>query len=115
MNNPFGEDLDQISHRSASKWPLWTLVVLSVAAFIVSLFNLPRVSITVFLILVVASFILLLTYRLSLASLTREMDADASVVNIGIAEKLVILASAIGCLANGIVIGLEVGSWEMWF
>lgn len=115
MDNPFDDDEARPSTLAVSNWPLWTLVALSLLALVVALFNVPRWSIVANIVVVVAAFVLLLVYRLSLVAVTRAEDADASVVGVKTKEKLAIAASVLGSLANGIVIGLEVGSWEMWF
>lgn len=115
MDNLFDDDVESKIAPTAPSWPLWTLVALSACVVVVALFNVPRWSIIANIVVVVASFVLLLLYRLSLVAVTRAADADASVVGVKMKEKLAISAAVIGCFANGIVIGLEVGSWEMWF
>ena len=115
MDNPFDDDVELRVVARAPTWPLWALVALSGCAVVVALFNVPLWSIIANCVVVVASFVLLLIYRLSLVAVTRAVDADASVVGVKTQEKLAMVAAVVGCLANGIVIGLEVGSWEVWF
>lgn len=116
MDDPFADDSAPTRIRpTVPDWPLWTLVGLSVAAVIVALLNRPLYSLIAYVLLVVASFALLFWYRMATVAVTRIADADASVVGIKPKEKLAILAIVAGCVANGIVLGLEVGGWEMWF
>ncbi len=115
MDNPFDDEVEFTFVPGAPTWPLWALVALSGCAVVIALFNVPFWSMIANVVVVIASFVLLLVYRLSLVAVTRAVDADASVVGVKTQEKLAIMAAVVGCLANGIVIGLEVGSWEMWF
>lgn len=96
-------------------WPLWALVTLSAAGIVVALFNQTVFSLVAYGVLVAASFVLLFYYRMSSVAATRAVDANASLVGVKGKEKLAILACVVSCLANGIVLGLELGNWEVWF
>lgn len=116
MDDPFADD--SVPTRimpTVPDWPLWMLVAFSVAAIAVALLFKPFFSLIAYSMLVVSSFGLLFGYRMSTVVATRTADADASVVGIKPKEKLVILAIVAGCVANGIVLGLEIGGWDMWF
>lgn len=88
---------------------------LSAVGVVVALFNRLWWSVAAYIVLTVASFALLFTYRLFVVAATRAVDADASVVGIKARERWAILAVVAACLANGVVLGLAIGSLEYWF
>ena len=70
MDNLFDDDVESKIAPTAPSWPLWTLVALSACVVVVALFNVPRRSIVANIVVVVASFVLLLLYRLSLVAVS---------------------------------------------
>lgn len=117
MDDPFEGSSDAGSATSLtqpSAWPLWVLWGLSAGGVVVALFSITLWSLIGWVTLVVATFVLLFRYRVSLVAATQAMDADAAVVGIKAPEKITIVAVVIACVANGIVLGLEVGAWPVW-
>lgn len=104
--------------RSArpSAVPLVLLWVLCAIGGVVGLLRHDHlVSLVIWAVLLLASFALLLVYRLGLVSATREVDANASVIGIKPIERITIVVVVIACCLNGIVIGLWVGSLSLWW
>ena len=102
------------AHR-APKWPLYVLWALSAAGVLIALFQNSVWSAFAYGVLVVAGGVLLFRYRLMRVAVTRSATASVTVVGIRADERLTILALVLACVANGIVIGMWVGSWEIWF
>ncbi|HMR47761.1 MAG TPA: hypothetical protein PKE40_00670 [Arachnia sp.] len=98
---------------SVPRWPLFAACGLSIAAAAVALTNQLTPSLIAYGALLIAGTTLLLLYRMSVVRAT--MSADGEAVAVLAFERIAVLAIVLGCLANGVVIGLWVGSWELWF
>lgn len=98
---------------SVSAVPLYSVWGLAAAAAAVAILNDRMFSIVAYGVLLVVGIALLIVYRMSVVRAS--MSADGAAVGVQTLERFTVLAIVLGCLANGIVIGLWVGSLEYWF
>ena len=98
---------------SVSAAPLYAVWGLAAAAAAVAILNDRTFSMAAYGVLLVVGIALLIVYRMSVVRAS--MSADGAAVGVQKLERLTVLAIVLGCLANGIVIGLWVGSLEYWF
>lgn len=98
---------------SVPAWPLYTVWGLAAAAGAVAFLNEVRSSAIAYGVLLVVGVALLILYRMSVVRAS--MSASGGGVGVQGHERIAVLAIVLGCLANGIVIGLWVGGLELWF
>lgn len=96
-----------------SAWPLYAALALSAVAAGVAILNELTWSLIAYGGLLVVGVALLIVYRIS--AVRASMSANGAAVGVMAFERVAVAAIILGCLANGIVIGLWVGSWELWF
>lgn len=102
--------------------PLYVLWALSAAALVVAVPQIvevlpPNIAWTAaaYGVLVVAAFVLLFQYRVSLVRATRTASGSGSVVGVKRLERLTLVAVAVAAAANGVVLGRWLGGLELWF
>lgn len=98
---------------AVSAWPLFVVWGLSAAAFAVALFNEFTWSLVAYGALLLAGVALLIMYRMSVVRAS--MSASGGALGVLAFERITVLAIVLGCVANGVVIGLWVGGLELWF
>lgn len=98
---------------SVPAWPLFVIWGLSAAAATVALFNELTWSLVAYGALLLAGVALLIMYRMSIVRAS--MSASGGALGVLAFERIAVLAIILGCVANGVVIGLWVGGLELWF
>ncbi len=115
------DDFDEVSQRSPSvtvasaalRWPAFAVYAIIAAALIVAAFNHALLSAVTWLVLLIAGCGLLFYRRYDAIKATRSAGGVGA-VTIQTTEKIAIAILTLACLANGVVIALEVASWQVW-
>lgn len=112
------DDVDSSSPQltvasAAQRWPVLAVLGVSAAGLVVSLFASPWLSSIAYAVLLVVGCGLLFYRRYDAIATTRSAGGVGA-VSVQRVEKIAIAALATACLANGIVIALDVASWAMW-
>lgn len=128
MGGPAGDDalFDEPAPTrqrvSVSNAPLYVLWGLSAAAAVVAVPQIVGVvpqsvvwTAVAYAVLVVAAFVLLFQYRVSLVRASRSASGSGAVLGVRRLERITIVAVAIAAVANGVVLGRWLGGLELWF
>lgn len=115
------DDFDEVSQRSslvtvastALRWPAFAVYTLSAAGLVVAAFNNALLSTVTWLVLLFAGCGLLFYRRYDAIKATRSAGGVGA-VTIQTTEKIAVGILTLSCLANGVVIALEVASWQFW-
>ena len=97
----------------ARTWPLFGVLGVSVVGLATAVVRSPRISAGVYVLLLVVGCGLLFFRRYDAIAKTRSAGG-AGVLSVQAVEKAAISALALSCLANGIVIAIQVASWPVW-
>jgi len=97
----------------AQRWPLYGVFVASGVGLVVVTFRSPLASTMAYAALLLVGCGLLFYRRLDAIATTRSAGGYG-VLSVQPIEKGAITALALSCLANGIVIALEVARWPVW-
>lgn len=99
--------------QQVAPWPLYLVLGLAGAAIAAAILNALTVSLIAYSVLLVGGMALLIWYRTQVVQASMSIDGGA--VRVTGIERLAVLAIVVGCLANGLVIGLWVAGLELWF
>ncbi len=114
--SPFSETQETFrTPQKPSEWPLRLIWIASAIALVIAFFNNHVWSLIAYVLLLVTSFVLLVRYRMSLVRQTRMAAGSGAVLGIRPVEKVTIAGVIAAGIANGIVIGLWVGGFDLWF
>jgi len=100
-------------HDVAQRWPIIAVFALSACGLVIALFNSATVSAWTYGILLVAGCGLLFYRRYEAISMTRRAGGSG-LVTVQPIEKWAICALVVGCLANGVVLAIEISRWPIW-
>lgn len=98
---------------TALMWPVYAVLAISGAGLVAAVFNSLLLSTIAYAVLLVAGCGLLF-YRRTEAINTTRRAGGIGTISLQRVEKAAIAALSLACLANGIVIALEIASWEVW-
>lgn len=99
--------------QQVAPWPLYLVLGLCAGAVAASILNTLTVSVIAYAVFLVGGMALLIWYRTQVVRAS--MSVDGGAVQVMGLERLAVLAIVVGCLANGLVIGLWVAGLELWF
>ena len=97
----------------ARRWPLYGVLGVSGAGLIVAIFRAPLMSAIAYAVLLLIGCGLLFYRRFDAIATTRSAGGSG-VLSVQPVEKGAIAALALACLANGVVVALEVARWPIW-
>lgn len=97
----------------ARRWPLYGVLGVSAAGLLVATFRAPMASAVAYAVLLLIGCGLLFYRRFDAIATTRSAGGSG-VLSVQPVEKSAIASLALACLANGVVIALEVARWPVW-